>query len=124
MDQWAGEILLRLKKQPKYGDIKVIVALPFAGHDGGWDERSKSRLAFLIEHSAEVVTVGSVPGPEAYKVRNYYMVDHADILVAVYDNDRSIRSGTGMTVNCAKKKQLPIILIHPDTAKLSKISPT
>lgn len=121
VDQWAGEILLRLKEQPKYGDIKVIVALPFAGHDGGWDERSKSRLAFLIEHSTEVVTVGSAPGPEAYKARNYYMVDRADILVAVYDNDRSIRSGTGQTVNYARKKELQIILLHPDTAAVTSV---
>ncbi len=47
------------------------------------------------------------------------MVDHADCLLAVYDNDRSIRSGTGMTVNYAKKKGLPITLIHPDTGVVS-----
>lgn len=118
VDQWAGEILLRLKEQPEYGDIKLIVALPFAGHDNGWDERSKSRLAFLLRHCDEVVTVGSTSGPEAYKARNYYMVDRADILLAVYDNDRSICSDTGMTVNYALKKKLPMIFIHPDTAQV------
>ncbi|MFR1478954.1 MAG: hypothetical protein ACLSB9_26265 [Hydrogeniiclostridium mannosilyticum] len=40
------------------------------------------------------------------------MVDHADVLVAVYDNTGSIRSGTGMTVSYARRKNLPIILIH------------
>ena len=121
VDLWSGEILLHLKEQPEYGDIELIVALPFAGHDSDWDERSRRRLALLTQHSTEVVTVGSAPGPESYKARNYYMVDHADILVAVYDNDRTIRSGTGMTVNYAvKKKGLPIILIHPDTAVVSQ----
>ena len=47
------------------------------------------------------------------------MVDHADILLAVYDNDRSIRSGTGMTVNYARKKGVSVILIHPDNARVS-----
>lgn len=47
--------------------------------------------------------MGKASDLEAYKARNYYMVDHADILVAVYDNNRSIRSGTGMTVNYAYK---------------------
>ena len=47
------------------------------------------------------------------------MVDHADCLLAVYDNNCSIRSGTGMTVNYAKKKGASIILIHPDAAIVS-----
>ena len=123
VDQWAGEILLRLKEQPGYGDIELVVALPFEGHDAGWDARNKSRLKFLVDHSTEVVTVGTTAEPAAvcYKKRNYYMVDHADCLLAVYDNDRSIRSGTGMTVNYAKVKGKPITLIHPDTGKISEI---
>lgn len=47
------------------------------------------------------------------------MVDHADILVAVYDNGRAIRSSTGMTVNYVREKGLSIILIHPDTAQVT-----
>jgi len=121
VDQWAGEILLRLKEQSEYGDIELVVALPFEGHDTEWDARSKTRLRFLVDHSVETVTVGTTAEPAAvcYKKRNYYMVDHADCLLAVYDNDRSIRSGTGMTVNYAKSKGLPITLIHPDTCVVS-----
>lgn len=120
-DQWAGEILLRLKEQRGYSGIELIVAIPFAGHDESWDARSKARLAFLVEHSTNAVTVSDTPGPEAYKARNYYMVDHADVLVAVYDNDRSIRSGTGQTVNYARKKGLPMIFIHPDSGVVSSV---
>ncbi len=122
VDQWSGEILLRLKEQPEYGDIELVVALPFEGHDAEWDARSKSRLQFLLRHSAETVVVGTKAESAAicYKKRNYYMVDHADCLLAVYDNDRSIRSGTGMTVNYARKKGLSITLIHPDTSVVSQ----
>lgn len=123
VDQWAGEILLRLKEQPEYGDIELVVALPFEGHDAGWDSRSKDRLRFLIGHSAETVIVGMTAEPAVcYKKRNYYMVDHADCLLAVYDNDRSIRSGTGMTVNYARQKEIPITLIHPDTGVVSQLT--
>ena len=120
VDQWAGEILLRLKEQPAYSNIELVVAIPFAGHDATWDERSKTRLVFLLRHCTESVTVSITNGPEAYKARNYYMVEHADILVAVYDNDRSIRSGTGQTVNYARKKELPLIFIHPDSGIVSR----
>jgi uncharacterized phage-like protein YoqJ len=123
-DMWAGEILLRLKERPEYSDIELIIALPFDGHDKNWDDRSKTRLAFLIRHSSEIVTVGNNSGnvQENYKKRNYFIVDHADVLVAVYDNDRNMRCGTGQTVRYAMRKQIPVILIHPDTAVVSNLS--
>lgn len=123
VDMWAGEILLRLKKQPEYEDMALFLAIPFEGHDASWDERSRRRLAFLRKHSTKTVIVdpeGWLP-EESFRKRNKYMVDHADVLVAVYDNDRSIRSGTGMTINYAKKKGLPVILIHPNTAAVAKL---
>ena len=55
-----------------------------------------------------------------YRRRNEFLVNQADCLLAVYDNDRSIRSGTGMTVNLAKKKRIPVICIHPDTGIVSE----
>lgn len=123
VDMWAGEILLRLKEQPEYEDMALFLAIPFEGHDASWDERSRRRLAFLRKHFTKTVIVdpeGWLP-EESFRKRNKYMVDHADVLVAVYDNDRSIRSGTGMTINYAKKKGLPVILIHPDTAAVAKL---
>ena len=121
VDLWCGEILLRLKEQEAYRDIALVLALPFQGHDVAWDERSRRRMAFLIRHSAETVTVGTEDQTPAvnYRRRNEYMVDHADILLAVYDDDRSIRSGTGITVHYARKRRLPILLIHPDTAQVA-----
>lgn len=121
VDMWAGEILLRLKEQPEFGEIKLNIALPSVGHDSRWDERSKLRMTFLKNHCTELVVVGNGLTPKDYRKRNQYMVDHADCLLAVYDNDRSIRSGTGMTVNYARKKGLPIILIHPDTAEVTNL---
>lgn len=119
VDMWAGEILLRLKEQPEYQDLELHIALPGPEHDKLWDERSKARMAFLIRHSAECVTVGEHLTPADYRKRNQYMVDRADVLLAVYDNDRSIRSGTGMTVNYARKRRAPIVLIHPDTGAVT-----
>ena len=105
VDMWAGDILLRLKEQPEYNGIELIIVLPFERHDIDWDDRSRKRMDFLIRHSTETVVIGTADEPAiAYKERNYYMVDHADCLLAVYDNNCSIRSGTGMTVNYAKKK--------------------
>lgn len=121
-DLWAGDILLDLKDQPEYSEINFYIALPFEGHNRDWNPKSKSKLAAQLSRCAGSVIVGTPNNPAvSYKRRNYYMVDHADVLLAVYDNDRSIRSGTGMTVNYARKKDLPIILIHPDTGVVTQL---
>lgn len=76
-------------------------------------------MAFLRAHSAECITVGTDPGPESYYKRNRYLVDHADCLVAVYDDNKAVPSGTGMTVQYAQRESKPIILIHPDTGQVA-----
>ena len=121
VDLWSGELLLELKEQPEYSDIELVLALPFANHDADWDKRSRHRLSVLRQHSTEVVVISTTENPPAinYKLRNQYMVDHADCLLAVYDNERNLRSGTMQTVNYARKKGLPITLVHPDSAVVS-----
>ena len=132
VDMWAGEILLRMKEHPEYKDLELHIALPGPEHDKLWDERSKLRMNFLIRHSTECVMAGKsltteehpIAGEkltaENYQRRNHYMVDRSDIVLAVYDNDRSVRSGTGATVHYAQnKKGLPVVLIHPDSGQVS-----
>ena len=121
VDIWSGEILLKLKEQPEYDGIELIVVLPHPDHDARWDQRSKTRLASLLSQSAECVTVGMQVDAESYYKRNRYLVDHSDCLLAVYDNDRTVRSGTGQTVQYAEKLGKPIILIHPDTGVISNV---
>lgn len=118
VDMWAGELILRLKEQSGYGDIELVVVLPFEGHDAKWDERSKHRMDFLRQMCSERVVIGTEDCRESYIMRNCYMVDHADYMVAVYDNERNLRSGTMQAVRYAEKKKLPIILVHPDTSNI------
>ena len=77
-----------------------------------WDKQRKKRTASLRAHCAEYITVGTKPDMRNCYKRNCF-------LVAVYDNDSSIRSRTGIMVNLAKKKGIPVICIHPDTGIVS-----
>lgn len=118
VDMWAGELILRLKEQPGYEDIELVVVLPFEGHDAKWDERSKRRMDFLRQMCSECVVIGTEDCRESYIMRNCYMVDHADYMVAVYDNERNLRSGTMQAVRYAERKKLKMIFIHPDNADI------
>lgn len=119
VDQWAGEILLQLAEQTDFTGIEIVVVEPFPDHDKDWDERSQRRQRFLIDHSAQHLVIGQDDRPESFVARNRYMLNHADVLLAVYDNNRAIRSGVGRAVSSAEKRGIPVVLIHPDTGIIS-----
>ena len=51
------------------------------------------------------------------------MVDHAEYLIGVFDNQKKLRSGTAQTVNYALHKGKVITLIHPDTMEITAPAP-
>ena len=105
-----GTEVLALANERRPDLLVMDVILP--GQDG---------LSVLRQRSAEVIIAGTAGNNSVtnYRLRNQYMVDHASCLLAVYDNDRNLRSGTMQTVNYARRKCLPITLIHPDSAAVS-----
>lgn len=85
---------------------------PWAGHTPPDDWKNHYRQAW--EFAAERVTIveqEDYPGPWAYHERNHYMVDHANIIVAVWDGTPS--GGTYQTIRYAVSKGKPIFRIDP-----------
>ena len=121
VDTWAAEIVLALQKQEAYQDLQLFLAIPFPEFTDRFPLKQKERYQHILEGCADSVIVCRTYRPDAYKKRNYYMVDHSICGIAVYDNDRSIRSGTGMTVNYAKKCKCPIVLIDPNAAMVTEL---
>lgn len=119
MDTWAAEIVLELRKQNTYRDLELHVAIPFPEHGETFAPEQKQRYRRILKECTNSVVICRFYRPDAYRKRNYYMVDRSCCGIAVYDLDKSIRSGTGMTYNYAVlKKRLPAMLIHPDTAEI------
>lgn len=105
IDQWAANIAWKLK-------IPFIAAVPFEGQETAWPQASQKTFQSLIRLANEVVIIS--PGKyEAVKmqVRNEWMVDHSDKLIAVWDGTSG---GTGNCVNYAKSKNKEIIYINPN----------
>lgn len=115
VDMWAGEILLNMQRQTEYQELQVIMVCPFPGHDVRWDPKSQARQRKLCEGCTKVLMGTEHPGSEGYKKRTEYMMKRADYVVAVYDNDPKHYSGVETAMGIAEKRNLSIVLIHPDT---------
>ena len=113
VDMWAGEQLLTLRAQTGYEDIKIVVVVPFIGYDSKWPDQSRHRLKKLIQNANDSIVISHSADVSSYKKRNYYMVDHAEYLIGVFDNQKKLRSGTAQTVNYALHQGKVITLIHP-----------
>lgn len=112
VDMWCAEILLELQGK-QYPGTHIITAIPFEGYDQEWKPEYKVRMALIRKHTENVV-VCAEPSSDSYRKRNFYMVDHADCLLAVYDINHPIsRSGTAMTIRYAQKKKFPTIFVQP-----------
>jgi len=117
VDTWAAEIILRLKKTEEYKDMELFLAIPFPEQAEKFSSGSKNRYDKILSMCDQKKVISNHYSAVAHKRRNYFMVDHSQYLIAVYDQDKSIRSGTGQTVNYAVKKERQLTFIHPDTAE-------
>jgi uncharacterized phage-like protein YoqJ len=105
VDQWAVDACLEL-------NIPYTAAVPFKGQEMMWPKESQQKYKEYLERAKEVVIVS--PGAFSAKkmhLRNEWMVDRCDVLIAVWDG-----SSTGGTANCvgyAKQKGKKIIEIKP-----------
>lgn len=121
---WVAEIILELKKQEVYCNMELLVALPFPKYDEKFDAKEKALWNDILKGCTDSVIVCKGYSVNAYQRRNYYMVDRSQYDIAVYDNDRSVRSGTGFTVHYAmrpsglRKKGVQMRFIHPNNGKV------
>jgi uncharacterized phage-like protein YoqJ len=104
VDIWAAEICLKL-------GIPLIAAVPFVGQEKIWPQESQDKYHAVLNQAAEKVIVCE-GGYASWKMqkRNQWMVDHSDLVIAVYDGSTG---GTGNCVSYAKQQNKNMIIINP-----------
>lgn len=104
VDQWAAMIAHKL-------NIPYLAAIPFENQESKWPEVSQKTFRLLRKLAAEEVIVS----PGAYsidkmQIRNIWMVDHCDKLIAIWDGTKG---GTGNCIEYAKSINKDILYINP-----------
>lgn len=106
-DTWLAQISYKLK-------IPFIAAVPFLGQESKWPKESQILYNKLLNMASEVVIVSDGGySPQSMQVRNGWMVDHSDKILACWDGSNG---GTANCISYAKSVGKEIIRINPTNA--------
>ena len=83
MDMFAAETVLELKK--KYPEILLEMVSPFDAQSAKWAPEYQWRHAELFGRADIVTATGHTYTKSCMFVRNRYLVENADLLLAAYD---------------------------------------
>ncbi|MBD5153455.1 MAG: DUF1273 domain-containing protein [Oscillibacter sp.] len=120
VDCWASLIVLDLRK--KNPTLKLHCVLPHEGQADKWSDSAQKRYHSILKQADTVDYVSRDYYDGCMIDRNHRLVDSTDLLLAVY-NDKVRRSGTGATVNYARKMGREIIVIDPITQHITHEGP-
>lgn len=93
-------------------NIPFVAVVPFHGFHSKWPPHSQIEFANLLTkaHSVIYTTAGEVPySPMLMQIRNQWIVDHADEMLAVFDGSPG---GTANTVRIARASGKPLHLVE------------
>lgn len=106
-DQYAAQTCIDL-------NIPFIAAVPFIGQEKIWPQSSKDTYNQLLSKAIETVIVSEGGySPVKMQIRNEWMVDRCQILIACFDGSKG---GTYNCIEYAKSIGKEIILIDPTKA--------
>ena len=118
-DCYCSQIVLTLRETNPA--LKLHCVLPHEGQADRWSDSARERYNAILEQAASVDYVSRAYYDGCMIDRNHRLVESACLLLAVYNGVR--RSGTGATVNYARKMGREIIVIDPATLHITHESP-
>jgi uncharacterized phage-like protein YoqJ len=115
VDIWGAEIVLSLRDQGK--PIRLICVLPCETQADKWSESDRERYFTILGKCDDEHYITFHYTETCMKERNKYLVDHVNILLAIYDGKPW--GGTAQTVNYAHKQGKSILIINPETLRVT-----
>lgn len=96
--------------------IPYTAAIPYPGQENVWPDKSiRDLYKSLIEDAAHRIYVSPTPGPHpavALQLRNQWIVDHSDRLIALWDEEEA--GGTWNCVKYARRQDKMVINVWQD----------
>lgn len=106
IDLWSATFIRDLKvKNP---EINLVCVLPCKDQKKSLYGENLYDYNLILDSASQVICLNEKYTSFCMRERNQFMVDHSSKIIAVVNN---YRSGTGMTINMAKKKGIDIRVI-------------
>ena len=118
-DCYCSQIVLDL--HTKNPALRLHCILPHEGQADRWSASAREKYNSILGQADSVEFVSHAYYDGCMIDRNHRLVEFAGFLLAVYSGIR--RSGTGATVNYARKIGREIIVIDPATLEITHESP-
>lgn len=115
-DTWAACAVLALRK--KNPALKLHCILPCKTQAETWSISAWELYYSILDQADSIVYTSRDYYKNCMQERNHFLVEHTSTLLAVYNGVR--RSGTGATVNYARKMGREIIVIDPITCRVNQ----
>ena len=106
VDIWAGELVLQLRS--KDSSVRLICALPFPGFGDSWSPEWRQRYHAVLTQADLTREISDHYSMATFQKRNEWMVEQADLVIAYV---KYSWGGAAKTLECAKRKKVPIINI-------------
>lgn len=107
IDIWAAEMVVDFKHI--HPEVRLIGVKPYRNHGETFKGTEKWRFNHIIESCDDIIVISETYNKGCMRARNEYMVEHSSKLIAVVSD---FQSGTGQTINLARKKGLDIKIIN------------
>ncbi len=89
---------------------KLTAAVPFSGQEKIWPKESQEIYRRILDQADEVLIISEGGySPEKLQARNEWMVDHTDLILAMWDGSRS---GTERCIKYAQAKNIPVVNLY------------
>jgi Uncharacterized protein conserved in bacteria len=119
LDQWAAKLVL--EKRELNDNVKLTMAVPYKDFGSNWPKQAQNELEEINKQADKIVYVhkGIYTSPYLLQLRNEWMVNNSDLVIAVWDGS------TGGTFNCVqyaklkKKKILWYNFVEDKTIKIN-----
>jgi len=113
IDMWSARIVLKLKEI--YPHINLVCAVPCLNHTSKWPEQSRKEWQYIVDRCDKfIVITEELYHPYLMQVRNEWMVNNSDYVLAVHDGSEG---GTGNCVDYANKKKKNVLVLNPNDYK-------
>lgn len=109
LDLWAADVVLEEKKS--YPHLRLICAIPFEGFEKRWNVSDRRHYHMILSRADRVQIVCEHYSMSCFQIRNEYMVDRANRVIAAYNGTSG---GTRNTVNYARRCGVFVVNILED----------